>query len=138
MAVANTNEKSSRILLRWRDFDAFGHVYHATFIELLDEARAAWVTSFVSPAAGENHVVARLEVSYDSEVARPVTWLEVTTQISRIGRTSLQLREVMRDPEGVKVVTCDATIVMWDGTTRSPRPLTYEEITRARKFEVKS
>ena len=36
-----------RLPLRFRDVDAFGHVYHAEYLTLLDEARTRWFREVV-------------------------------------------------------------------------------------------
>ena len=50
-----------RLLLRFRDVDAFGHVYHAEYLTLLDEARTRWFREAIAFDEPGAYVVARVE-----------------------------------------------------------------------------
>ncbi|MGO4255924.1 acyl-CoA thioesterase [Marmoricola sp. RAF53] len=138
MAVTQSGPGVIRVSLRWRDLDALGHLYHATTVELLDEARCAWIAAHVAPEAGESHVVARLDITYLAEVTRVDRWLEVTTEVSRVGTTSLALTESVANPAGTVIARCEATIVFWDPVKRVSRPLTEAELRRIEEFEAQS
>jgi acyl-CoA thioesterase FadM len=86
--------------LRWADVDALGHVYHATYLTLLDEARSRFLA-----AAGvrdpSDHVVARVEVDYLAPVGPGHREVLVRHEVERVGSTSIALRSVLRTADGV-------------------------------------
>ncbi|QFR01665.1 hypothetical protein F9278_41940 [Streptomyces phaeolivaceus] len=127
MSASNITRESVRVHLRWRDLDAFGHLYHATMVELLDEARAAWIARFLSPEAGDGHVIARIDVSYLAEVTRADRWLEVGIAVDRIGTSSLVLSETVRNIADVVVAKSRTTVVMWDAAEHGARALSPAE-----------
>lgn len=127
MTASDTTRDSVRVHLRWRDLDSLGHLYHAAAVELLDEARAAWMSVNISPEVGESHVVARLEIDYLGEVSRADRTLDVATALSRIGNSSLKVEQTVRNRGGTAVLACVATVIAWNSTTHASRPLSDEE-----------
>jgi acyl-CoA thioester hydrolase len=100
--------------LRWRDLDHLGHVYHGALVELLDEARAAWMGEIFPAFAGDEYVLARQELDYVGELRFDGGPVVVEIRTARIGAKSVRVSEVMRDAGGSVVVDALSTIVMWD------------------------
>ncbi len=117
--------------LRWRDLDHQGHVYHATVLTLLDEARTIWLASALGVEAPDSYVVARVEVDYVGEIRHEDARVVVGLGVTRVGRTSLTTREVARTPDGREVVRAAVVAVLWDRARGRPRPLTDDERARA-------
>lgn len=120
--------------LRWRDLDHQGHVYHATVLTLLDEARTRWLASEVGIASPDEYVVARVAIDYRDEIRRDDERISVTFGVERLGNTSLTLREVVRAPDGRLLVEAAVTAVMWDRASRRPRSLLPHERERATRY----
>ncbi len=118
------------IPLRWRDLDAFGHVYHGEFLTLLDEARTGWVADTLAGAHPESYVLARLEIDYVSPLKLEDGAVEVEFSVARVGTSSLTLTETMRTTGGRVVSTGRSVIVMRDPASGSSRPLTDDERSR--------
>lgn len=112
--------------LRWVDVDALGHVYHATYLTLLDEARSRFLT-----AAGvrrpSDHVVARVEVDYLAPVGPGHDHVLVHHEVERVGTTSLTLRATLATPDGVDRARARVVVVLWDTASRTPRSVDDDE-----------
>ncbi len=126
-----TDDRAIEVALRWRDLDHQGHVYHATVLTLLDEARTEWLRGALGVGSPDQYVVARIEIDYSAEIRRSDQRIAVSFSLDRLGRTSLRTHEVVRAPDGRILVEAYVTAVMWDREARSPRPLTEDERARA-------
>ncbi|MEU3010202.1 acyl-CoA thioesterase [Nocardia asteroides] len=112
------------ISLRWRDTDQLGHVYHASLVSLLDEARSRWIQQ--SGIDAMNFVVAHLDITYKQEIVIDDAEIRVDVEISRIGTASLDTREVISTKNGI-CAKCESTLVRWDPATRASTPMTEHE-----------
>lgn len=119
------------IPLRFRDVDAFGHVYHAEFLTLLDEARTRWFRDELGLVNPSDYVLARIEIDYVSSIVPADGAVGGEFAVVRVGRTSLTLAEVLRTRDGRVVSRGRAVTVLRDPATGSSRPLTGEERRRA-------
>lgn len=114
--------------LRWRDLDHQGHVYHATFLTLLDEARTAWLHSTVKVAQPDSYVVARIELDYRTPLLQTDGAVLAHFQPLRVGNTSITVSEkVCSARTRVVVAESVTTIVMWDRQSAAPRPISASE-----------
>lgn len=104
--------------LRWRDLDTNGHVYHGTYLTLLDEARSRWLRSGLGLTCADGHLIARLEIDYVSELTADAESVAVDCAIEHLGNTSLRTAETMRTPDGTVVARSAAVVVFWDRETR--------------------
>lgn len=129
-----TGDRAIEVALRWRDLDHQGHVYHATVLTLLDEARTAWLRGALGVDSPDQYVVARIEIDYTDEIRRSDERIAVSFSVDRLGRTSLRTHEVVRAPDGRVLVEASVTSVMWDRDARRPRPLTEHERVQAAGF----
>ena len=116
---------SGEIVLRWRDLDALGHLYHAEYLVLLDEARMAMFAAAL-PSWPE-FVIARLELDYRGEVVLDDGPLTAYVRVERVGRTSVTLRERLSTRDGRVAVDSRCVVVLWDAERRSGREVTDEE-----------
>lgn len=123
---------AQRIPLRWRDLDHQGHVYHATLLTLLDEARTCWLADELGVTTPDSYVVVRMEIDYRSELTRADESVDVEVGVTRIGHTSLTLVEsAIAHASGALVAETITTIVMWDRANSKRRPITAAERARA-------
>ncbi|WP_370185085.1 acyl-CoA thioesterase [Rhodococcus wratislaviensis] len=108
--------------LRWCDMDQFGHLYHATLVALLDEARSRWLGQ-LDLSDSENFVIARVDVSYKNEILYADGSLEVEIEAERIGSSSVTTRETVRTATSGVCAEATCTMVQWDTRTRSSKPI---------------
>jgi acyl-CoA thioester hydrolase len=126
-------QESFNVPLRWRDLDHQGHVYHATVLTLLDEARTQWLASVLGITSPDEYVVARVAIDYRGEIRREDEQICVTFGVERLGNTSVTIGESVRAPDGRLLADASVTAVMWDRAARRPRTLLAEERERARQ-----
>lgn len=117
--------------LRFRDVDSFGHVYHAEFLTLLDEARSRWFRDVMRLENPYDYVLARVEIDYVSSIVLADEMVSATFEVERVGRSSLTLGETMRARDGRVVSRGRAVTVLRDVTAGTSRPLTDAERARA-------
>src|SRR3954469_15002150 len=89
-----------RLPLRFRDVDAFGHVYHAEYLTLLDEARTRWFREAVALDEPGAYVVARIEIDYVSSLVLDDAEVVATFAVERFGSSSVTLAETLSAPDG--------------------------------------
>lgn len=121
-----TNAEDGRtvtVSLRWRDLDHQGHVYHATVLTLLDEARTSWLHHAVGVSSPDSYVVARIEIDYVGEIRIEQRQIDVVFTVERVGRTSITLSEAVIGTDGETVVRAVVTAVFWDRELRRPRAI---------------
>jgi acyl-CoA thioester hydrolase len=117
--------------LRFRDVDAFGHVYHAEYLTLLDEARTRWFRHVVGVDNPSEYVLARIEIDYVSSIVLSDETVRGTFVIERVGTSSLTLAETLHTPDGRVVSRGRAVTVFRDADTGVSRRLTDDERHRA-------
>jgi acyl-CoA thioester hydrolase len=122
--------------LRFRDIDAFGHVYHADFLTLLDEARTRWFRDVLGMDNPSDYVLARVEIDYVSSIVLADEAVTVAFEVERVGTSSLTLRETMRARDGRVVSRGRVVTVLRDAAEGTSRPLSEAE--RARALELTS
>jgi acyl-CoA thioester hydrolase len=114
--------------LRWRDLDHQGHVYHATVLTLLDEARTAWLDTKVNVTQPDSYVVVRIELDYRNPLLRTDGGVMAHFRPLRVGNTSITVIEKLCVAQtGAAVAESVTTIVMWDRESAAPRPISTSE-----------
>lgn len=117
--------------IRFRDVDAFGHVYHAEFLTLLDEARTRWFRDVLALDNPTDYVLARVEIDYVSSILLADEAVAADFAVERVGTSSLTLRETMRARDGRVVSRSRVVTVLRDVVSGQSRPLTDAERDRA-------
>jgi acyl-CoA thioester hydrolase len=117
--------------LRFRDLDSFGHVYHAEYLTLLDEARTRFFRHTMQVADPSSYVLVHAEIDWESSLTRDDVAVRAEFVLERIGTTSLTLGEVMHAPDGRVVCRTRTVVVLRDAATGRSRPLTDDERSRA-------
>ena len=116
-----------RLPLRFRDVDAFGHVYHAEYLTLLDEARTRWFREAVAFDEPGAYVVARIEIDYVSSLVLDDAEVVATFVVERVGATSVTLAETLSAPDGRVAARVRSVTLRHDLAAGRPRPLTDAE-----------
>ena len=116
-----------RLPLRFRDVDAFGHVYHAEYLTLLDEARTRWFREAVAFDQPGAYVVARVEIDYLSSLVLDDAEALATFAVERVGTSSVTLAETLSAPDGRVAARVRSVTVRRDLAAGRSRPLTDAE-----------
>ncbi|MFC9361667.1 acyl-CoA thioesterase [Rhodococcus sp. NPDC057014] len=117
------------IQVRWGDSDRLGHVNNTRFMEYMQEARIAFLTTELRAAGAQPGamVVRKMDV----EFLRPVTDasgpLTIDVSVLHVGNSSYTIRHVVRSRDGVHCATGDALLVAFDVKTERSRPLSEAE-----------
>ncbi|MDQ3628168.1 MAG: acyl-CoA thioesterase [Actinomycetota bacterium] len=123
-----THTYSCRV--RWSDIDSYGHVNNVKYVEYYQEARIAFISSLGSGAPGVGtvggFVVARFDVNYLRPIAFRLEPVQVSTWLTRIGRSSYELQAAVHDEETM-FATSRAVLVGFDPAAGRSRPLTEAE-----------
>ncbi|GGG72318.1 thioesterase [Corynebacterium pelargi] len=120
----------SLIPLRWGDFDRFGHVNNAAYVELAQEARLRWAQDefgaegFDIPPV----FVRKIEVDYLRPMMPSTDKVRVETVVTNIGRSSFTTRQTLHDGEGHVCATVHTVQVAIDLPTSKPRQITEKEM----------
>jgi acyl-CoA thioester hydrolase len=130
---AETGTSAAPVALRFRDVDAFGHVYHAEYLTLLDEARTGWLRDVVGLEHPSEYVVARLEIDYLSSLVPADRSVAASIGVERMGTTSLTLRETLCADDGRAVSRSRTVIVLRDPRSGGKRALSEAERERAER-----
>ena len=120
------NEK--RIEIRWRDLDALRHVNNAVYATYLEEARDEWMTRALA-GAGDlwDYVLVRVAIDFRRELTQDDDAVLVRTRLTRIGTSSLTLREEIVKLDGTVAAEAESVVVARDPATGWSRPLTAAE-----------
>lgn len=109
--------------VRVTDLDFQRHMGNTAFTDLFANARFTYLHDQVWPELDfEQHVIAlvRLEVDFAGQVHHPAV-VETTTQVTRVGRSSLGLGQEMRS-DGKVVARSNAVLVLTERGTGSSTP----------------
>lgn len=117
---------TGEVPLRWRDLDAYGHVYYGEFLVLLDQARVAMLQAALG-GTEPSFVVAHMQLDYRGEVVLADGPLAAEVAVRRVGRSSLTLHERLSSREGRAVLESQVVVVLFDLDARRPRPVTEDE-----------
>lgn len=119
----------TKIPVRWGDFDRFGHINNASYIELAQEARAVFaMEEFVErghamPAA----FVRSMKIDYLSAIMPDTMEVIVETQVVRIGNTSFTTVQNLKDRHGALACVVECVQITVDLNTGKPRSLAEHE-----------
>jgi acyl-CoA thioester hydrolase len=122
-----TTDPGTWLPLRFRDLDAFGHVYHAEYLTLLDEARTHWFGEVATLDDPGSYVVARVEIDFVSSLVLEDREAGFVFEVERVGASSVTLREVVRARDGRVVAQARSVTVRRDPAAGVSRPLSDAE-----------
>jgi len=115
---------------RWADLDAFGHVNNASYLVLVQEARADF-TWYSRKRLGQrpilaDMVVARAEVDFQEPIYEGGIDVDVAITVARLGKASFELNYVISH-QGLIHARAKTVQVAVSMETKKSRPLTEEE-----------
>ena len=131
-----TTEPGIWLPLRFRDLDAFGHVYHAEYLTLLDDARTRWFGEVAELDDPGEYVVARIEIDYVSSLVLEDREAGFTIEVERVGASSVTLRETVRARDGRDVARVRSVTVRRNAAAGVSRALTDVERSSLLRFVV--
>ncbi len=125
MAEIHTTE----IPVRWSDFDRYGHLMNANYVELAQEARMVFAQDHIYPAFPTFAVFVRhLEVDYKAPIKpEGLRAVEVDTWVTKIGNSSFTTRQEIKAPRGPVACVVECVQVAVDLDSQLPRQMTAEE-----------
>jgi acyl-CoA thioester hydrolase len=119
------------IELRWRDFDAFGHVNNSVYLDYLEEVRDEWLElALGGNGSSWDFVLVRVAIDFRREllVDRDHS-VVVSCGLARLGRSSVHTREEVRTRDGELAAEAESVTVARTRGESQSRPLTAEERT---------
>ena len=107
---------------RFADLDLQGHVNNAAVPVILQEARVDFNTAvdMRGQLGGLRPMVAGITIEYAAELTHPGK-IEILTGVSKIGRTSFTLQQVVRQ-SGRTAIYAETTLVIADATGAAALP----------------
>ncbi len=104
----------TRIVVRWGDMDALGHVNNAKFFTYDEQARLEYFAMFASLVPDmwktEGLILARLGCDFLQQLHYPAT-LDVAFRIAKFGRSSMETECALF--EGERLVAVLQGVVVW-------------------------
>src|SRR5438094_3777811 len=102
--------------------DAYRHVNNAAYLTYLEEARDEWLERALGDSGDLwDFVLARVAIDFRSELTQADDEVEVRCRLTRIGRSSLTLREEILTLEGRLAAEAEAVLVARDRESGSSR-----------------
>jgi acyl-CoA thioester hydrolase len=118
----------TRIAIRWRDMDAYGHVNNAVYLNYLEECRDAWAQSVLGGVADTwDFVLVHVGIDYRSQLTQDDGEIVVRCRLDRFGRSSVGTREEIVKLDGTTSAEAESVIVPRSPDEPKSRPLTDEE-----------
>jgi acyl-CoA thioester hydrolase len=115
-----------RLVPRWGDMDAYGHVNNAAFFTYLEECRVRWLhgldPNWSSGAVGP--VIAHVELGFLLQLHWPSA-LRIELHVEKIGTSSMHVRHRLIDERDAERVYAQAKVVLvWiDRASGKPTPV---------------
>lgn len=119
-----------RIDIRWRDYDAFGHVNNSVYLDYLEEVRDEWLELALGRHGSSwDFVLVRVAIDFRREllVDRDKSVL-LSCRLDHVGRSSVHTREEVRAAGGELAAEAQAVLVARNRGESRSRPLTAEEL----------
>ncbi|GAB3947458.1 acyl-CoA thioesterase [Corynebacterium tapiri] len=127
--AATSHAHTTTIPVRWSDFDRFGHVMNANYVEFAQEARLVFAQEhFYSKGVEFNVFVRSINADFRLPVGPDTTEVTVHTDVSEVGTTSFVTRQEILDRQGRIACVVECAQVVMDLETMRPRPLTEQEV----------
>lgn len=119
MSDSGRRRLTTDIQVRFADTDALGHVNNAAYATYAELGRIALMRRVSWDQGGP--ILARIAIDFHAQV-RLGSQVVVTTEVTRIGRTSVGLhQEVLAD--GERAATVESVVVWFDYDAQRPVPV---------------
>jgi acyl-CoA thioester hydrolase len=116
----------TRLKIRWRDMDAYGHVNNAVFLNYLEECRDRLVEDLFGQEAWD-FVLVHVGIDYRRQLTQADDEVVMRCTVSSFGRSSVRTVEEIRLTDGTLVAEAESVIVPRERDTPASRPLTPRE-----------
>lgn len=104
-----------RETIRWGDMDSFGHVNNVEFFRYLESARVEYALAVIADrvrAEGRNIILADLHCAFRRQLRWPGQ-VDIYTRTARVGRTSLELQQIMCVADTAELAATADTVLVW-------------------------
>lgn len=120
----------TKIPVRWADFDRFGHLNNAAYIELAQEARLQWAYQEFTASGHElpSVFVRQITADYRLPILPETLSVEVETTVINVGTTSFTTRQVIKNAKRQKACIVECVQIVVDLTTSTPRAIEAHEM----------
>lgn len=120
---------STTVPVRWSDFDRYGHLMNANYVEIAQEARLQFAMAEIYPSIPQFAAYVRnLSVDFRAPIMpEGISAVQVDTYVTRIGNTSFTTVQEISVPGYSVAAVVECVQVAVDLKTQLPRPLTQEE-----------
>lgn len=118
--TSTTKTHEFRLPVRWGDFDRYGHVNNAVYIEYAQEARLAFATEFFGTSGSFQVFVRHIEADFTRPVMPDTTEILVRTEVIKVGNTSFTTRQDIIDRHGNVCCSVTSVLVVVDVKTATP------------------
>lgn len=127
--AVNSIIRTHEVQVRWSDFDRYGHMMNANYIEIAQEARLLFAKdTFYSKGIEFASFVRHLAVDFRAPITGvDIVALRVETEIVEMGNTSFTTRQRIFDQHGKVSCVVDCVQVVVDQRTSQPRPIADAE-----------
>lgn len=117
------------IELRWRDFDAFGHVNNSVYLDYLEEVRDEWLERALKKQGSSwDFVLVRVAIDFREELmVDHDKRVVLTCELDHLGRSSVHTREQVRRDGGELAAEAQSVLVARDRGASRSRPLSAQE-----------
>lgn len=125
---AERDNPSISVEIRWSDVDAFGHVSHIALVAILEHARSRWIDDVLGVAPSNwPYVVVHLTLDFRATVNFTDRVVRGSFRPSRLGNSSIRLRERITTRDARVIAEGESVIVAWDEALSTSRGLTDGE-----------
>jgi acyl-CoA thioester hydrolase len=106
---------TERLMVRWGDMDALGHVNNTEYFRYMEQTRIAWFDALGIPILenGFGPVIARATCDFITPITYPAT-VSVATYLQRLGRSSFTVTHELRpDTDPAALFATGEVVVVW-------------------------
>lgn len=128
--ATGTRFHSTRVNLRWSDFDQFQHVNNAAYLEFSQDARIDFVRDILTEMdiAVPAFIVRWASVDYRKALSSSEVAVVVESFMYAIGEKSFKMRQYIRNSQHTIVAVVDTVNVAVDILSGKTRPWTESDI----------
>ncbi len=118
----------NRVIIRWSDMDAYGHVNNAVYLNYLEDCRDAWAQRVLGGVADTwDFVLAHVGIDYRVQLTQDDGEIIVRCRLASYGRSSVRTREQILKLDGTVSAEAESVIVPRDANEPKSRRLTEQE-----------
>lgn len=114
----------TRVEVRFRDIDAFGHVNNAVVSSYVEQARVRYLADVlaVDPVGRMPLILASIKIDYLSPIFFDDA-VEVGSRVDWLGTTSIAMSHLMKVAEGRELARSSSVLVTYDYAGARPMPV---------------